>query len=93
MVIHKETQIYLINCKYFYLFQETAIGTVPTKESMNLDGLTSINWLVVFLHFPSIPSFYLLFHFLRDELMSLPADYWHEDAKEVRKFLEQQVND
>ncbi|KAI1721865.1 phosphoenolpyruvate carboxykinase [GTP] [Ditylenchus destructor] len=26
-----------------------------------------------------------------DELMSLPPDYWHEDAKEVRKFLEEQV--
>ena len=26
-----------------------------------------------------------------DELMSVPAAYWKEDAKEVRKFLEQQV--
>uniref|UniRef100_A0AC34FWT4 Phosphoenolpyruvate carboxykinase (GTP) n=1 Tax=Panagrolaimus sp. ES5 TaxID=591445 RepID=A0AC34FWT4_9BILA len=26
-----------------------------------------------------------------DELMSLPADYWKQDAKEVRKFLEDQV--
>jgi phosphoenolpyruvate carboxykinase (GTP) len=25
------------------------------------------------------------------ELMSLPPAYWHEDAKEVRKFFEQQV--
>ncbi len=26
-----------------------------------------------------------------DELMSLPVDYWKEDSKEVRKFLEAQV--
>lgn len=26
-----------------------------------------------------------------DELMSLPKDYWHEDVKEVRKFIEEQV--
>ena len=26
-----------------------------------------------------------------DELMSVPADYWKEDAKEVRAFLEAQV--
>jgi GTP-dependent phosphoenolpyruvate carboxykinase len=25
------------------------------------------------------------------ELMSLPSDYWHEDAKAVRHFLEEQV--
>lgn len=49
---------------------ETAIGTVPTKDSMNMDGIGPIEW---------------------DQLMSLPADYWHEDAREVRKFLEEQV--
>jgi len=26
-----------------------------------------------------------------DELMSVPSDYWQQDAKEVRKFLEEQV--
>ncbi|KAE9420718.1 hypothetical protein Angca_008058, partial [Angiostrongylus cantonensis] len=26
-----------------------------------------------------------------DELMSVPKDYWTEDAKEIRKFLEEQV--
>uniref|UniRef100_A0A183CLS8 Phosphoenolpyruvate carboxykinase [GTP] n=1 Tax=Globodera pallida TaxID=36090 RepID=A0A183CLS8_GLOPA len=49
---------------------ETAIGTIPTRGSMNLDELNKIDW---------------------DELMSLPPDYWHEDAKEVRTFLEEQV--
>uniref|UniRef100_A0A914H320 Phosphoenolpyruvate carboxykinase C-terminal P-loop domain-containing protein n=1 Tax=Globodera rostochiensis TaxID=31243 RepID=A0A914H320_GLORO len=49
---------------------ETAIGTIPTRGSMNLDELGKIDW---------------------DELMSLPPDYWHEDAKEVRTFLEEQV--
>ncbi|KAL3074984.1 hypothetical protein niasHS_014429 [Heterodera schachtii] len=49
---------------------ESAIGTIPTRESMHLEGLGNIDW---------------------DQLMSLPADYWHDDAKEVRKFLEEQV--
>lgn len=26
-----------------------------------------------------------------EELVSLPTDYWRDDAKEVRKFLEEQV--
>ncbi len=26
-----------------------------------------------------------------EELFSLPKDYWSEDAKEVRKFMEEQV--
>jgi phosphoenolpyruvate carboxykinase (GTP) len=26
-----------------------------------------------------------------EELMSVPKDYWHEDAKEVRKFIEAQI--
>lgn len=50
--------------------EETAIGTVPTKGSINTEGLEDINW---------------------EELLSLPADYWKEDAVEVRKFLESQV--
>lgn len=52
------------------LLQKTAIGVIPTKGSVSLNGLGDINW---------------------DELMSLPAEYWHDDVKEVRKFLEEQV--
>jgi len=50
--------------------QDTAIGVVPTKGSLNLEGIGKIDW---------------------DELMSVPPNYWHEDVKEVRKFLEEQV--
>jgi phosphoenolpyruvate carboxykinase (GTP) len=50
--------------------KETAIGIVPTENSLNLEGLDKVNF---------------------EELMSLPRDYWHEDAKSVRKFLEEQV--
>uniref|UniRef100_A0A915DQV9 Phosphoenolpyruvate carboxykinase C-terminal P-loop domain-containing protein n=1 Tax=Ditylenchus dipsaci TaxID=166011 RepID=A0A915DQV9_9BILA len=50
--------------------QETAIGVIPTRESMNMEGLGEIDW---------------------DQLMSLPPTYWHEDSKEVRKFIEEQV--
>jgi len=50
--------------------QKTAIGVIPTKGSVSLNGLGDINW---------------------DELMSVPAEYWHDDVKEVRKFLEEQV--
>ncbi|KAL7074064.1 hypothetical protein ACQ4LE_006510 [Meloidogyne hapla] len=50
---------------------DTAIGTIPTKNSLNMNGIGEINW---------------------EELMSLPSDYWNEDSKEVRKFLEEQVN-
>lgn len=52
------------------MVQESAIGVLPTRGSVNTDGLGDIKW---------------------DELMSLPKDYWHEDAKEVRKFIEEQV--
>jgi len=50
--------------------EKTAIGVVPTKGSINLEGLGVVNW---------------------DELMSLPPDYWKQDATEVRKFFEEQV--
>uniref|UniRef100_A0A0K0G0S7 Phosphoenolpyruvate carboxykinase [GTP] n=1 Tax=Strongyloides venezuelensis TaxID=75913 RepID=A0A0K0G0S7_STRVS len=50
--------------------EETAIGILPKKGSINLDGLGNVDW---------------------DDLMSLPKDYWTEDAKEVRNFLETQV--
>jgi phosphoenolpyruvate carboxykinase (GTP) len=50
--------------------QESPVGVLPTKGSINLDGLGDINW---------------------DELFSLPVDYWKDDAKEVRKFMEEQV--
>ncbi|KAF7638792.1 hypothetical protein Mgra_00001874 [Meloidogyne graminicola] len=50
---------------------KTAIGIIPTKNSINLNGLGDIDW---------------------EELMSLPSEYWNEDSKEVRKFLEEQVN-
>lgn len=50
--------------------EESPIGILPKKGTINLDGLGAINW---------------------DELFSLPADYWKEDAKEVRKFMEEQV--
>lgn len=49
---------------------ETAIGIVPTKDSINLEGLTEMDM---------------------DELLSVPSEYWEEDAKEIRKFLEEQV--
>ena len=49
---------------------DTPIGTVPAPGSLNLDGLSEVNW---------------------DELMSVPGEYWKDDAKEVRKFLEEQV--
>uniref|UniRef100_A0A1I7WNM7 phosphoenolpyruvate carboxykinase (GTP) n=1 Tax=Heterorhabditis bacteriophora TaxID=37862 RepID=A0A1I7WNM7_HETBA len=52
------------------LGEDTPIGIVPKKGSINLEGLGDVNW---------------------DELMSVPADYWKEDAKEIRKFLEEQV--
>uniref|UniRef100_A0A0N5BEV0 Phosphoenolpyruvate carboxykinase [GTP] n=1 Tax=Strongyloides papillosus TaxID=174720 RepID=A0A0N5BEV0_STREA len=50
--------------------EESAIGILPKKGSINLEGLGDVDW---------------------DELMSLPKDYWTEDAKEVRNFLETQV--
>jgi len=50
--------------------QKTAIGVIPTKGSINIDGLDNLNW---------------------DELFSLPKDYWVEDAKENRRWLEAQV--
>uniref|UniRef100_A0A0N4Z1T2 Phosphoenolpyruvate carboxykinase [GTP] n=1 Tax=Parastrongyloides trichosuri TaxID=131310 RepID=A0A0N4Z1T2_PARTI len=50
--------------------EETAIGILPKKGSINLEGLDHFDW---------------------DQLMSLPKEYWTEDAKEVRKFLETQV--
>lgn len=28
-----------------------------------------------------------------DELMSVPADYWKQDAHEIRKFLDEQVGE
>lgn len=52
--------------------EDTAIGIVPTKNSLNLDGLGDIKW---------------------DELMSVTPEYWHEDSKEVRKFIEEQVGE
>jgi phosphoenolpyruvate carboxykinase (GTP) len=50
---------------------ETPIGLLPTKGSINMTGIDSVNW---------------------DELFSLPKDYWVEDAKETRNFLESQVS-
>ncbi|KAI6206080.1 hypothetical protein M3Y94_00865700 [Aphelenchoides besseyi] len=50
--------------------KETAVGIIPTKEALNLNGLGEVHM---------------------DELMSLPSDYWHEDAKAVRQFFEEQV--
>lgn len=50
--------------------QETAIGVVPSKDALNLDGLEKVDM---------------------EQLMSLPPDYWHDDAKAVRQFLEEQV--
>uniref|UniRef100_F1KZ26 Phosphoenolpyruvate carboxykinase [GTP] n=1 Tax=Ascaris suum TaxID=6253 RepID=F1KZ26_ASCSU len=50
--------------------KETAIGVVPSKGALNLDGLD---------------------HIELDELMSVPGDYWRQDAEEVRHFLEEQV--
>jgi phosphoenolpyruvate carboxykinase (GTP) len=49
---------------------KTPIGIIPTKGSINTDGINNLDW---------------------DELFSIPKDYWTEDVKEVRKFMEEQV--
>lgn len=50
--------------------EPSAIGLIPTKESINLDGLGPVNW---------------------DEIFSLPKEYWTEDIRETREFLDNQV--
>jgi phosphoenolpyruvate carboxykinase (GTP) len=50
--------------------EERAIGIVPTKTAVNLDGLPAIDM---------------------EALYSVPKDYWSEDSKEIRKFMEEQV--
>jgi len=49
--------------------EKSAIGILPTKGSINTDGI-SVNW---------------------DDLFELPKDYWMEDAKEIRAWVERQV--
>jgi phosphoenolpyruvate carboxykinase (GTP) len=48
----------------------SAVGIIPKKGSLNMDGLGPVDWEANF---------------------SLPKDYWVEDAKETRKFMEEQV--
>lgn len=51
---------------------KTAIGYVPKKESLNLEGLKNIQI---------------------DELLSVPKDFWQEEVKEIRQYLEENVNE
>jgi phosphoenolpyruvate carboxykinase (GTP) len=50
--------------------EKSAIGIIPKKGSINLDGLPPVDW---------------------EELFSLPKQYWIDDAKEIRRWLENQV--
>jgi phosphoenolpyruvate carboxykinase (GTP) len=50
--------------------EPSAIGIVPKKGSINMEGLPPVDW---------------------DQLFSLPKDYWMEDAKDNRKWLNAQV--
>jgi phosphoenolpyruvate carboxykinase (GTP) len=51
---------------------ETPIGYVPTKDSINIDGLTPK---------PDM-----------DHLLDVPKEFWQDECKEIRRYLEVQVN-
>lgn len=54
-------------------YDETAIGLLPKKGSISMEGLKNVpDW---------------------DSLMSLPKDYWMEDARETRTFLTNQLGE